>query len=337
MSINIDRGKLRYAIDVLSIYTKNNHVDLITQLLLNLRNPLANYPRPPAPSGLNITSILDGYYDKDAGKLKMWYGAASTQNYEDVYYSECPDFPSSTQWTDPVKVIDKSAFSATAGGGIRDPNVVVLGDTVYVFGQGYDGSEFRPITLSKVAKGSENDPTAYTHIGYAVDKGASGEFDDSWTASPAVCGLLGLIFCFYEARNASDNYSIGIAVQKVGSIETVPHTKLGQALDINGNVITTGVAGRAIVPSKPFGLGGVLLLPYSFYNGSVWRVGYAVLLDLAEKKFYDIGEFSPNIGAENIAHIHLWARIDDKIYVTIGNWGTGSTPDNIFEIDASNL
>jgi hypothetical protein len=180
----------------------------------------------PIPSGASVISGQAAVY-WDGTYLHVWYGATNNGNPsgDNIYYIKTSDF---VNWGTPVKVIDRAD-------GIRDPTVFVEGDYIYLFCQCYDGTSYRPIRLYRIAKTADFTNSAnYVYVGAPIDVGSSGQFDNSWVASPCVVKIGSTYWMAYEARTSNGIFSIGRAYTT--NIEG-SWTKDGQMRDGQGNII----------------------------------------------------------------------------------------------------
>jgi hypothetical protein len=215
----------------------------------------------PVPSGTSIMSAQSAVY-WDGAYLHVWYGATTGEAIgDDIYYTKTSDF---INWATPVKVIDRTD-------GIRDPTVFVEGDYIYLFCQCFDGTNYRPIRLYKIAKTADFTNSAnYVYVGVVVDVGSSGQFDDLWVASPCVVKIGSTYWLAYEAKSSSGIFTIGRAYTT--NIEG-SWIKDGQMKDAQGNVIYNPYGqSKDIVPDTFSDLSTLFI--HLKDNAGIWHVRY---------------------------------------------------------------
>lgn len=266
----------------------------------------------PVPNGTSIMSAQAAVY-WDGTYLYVWYGAQSSvgnPRTDDIYYTNAAS--PFTSWNNPVKVID-SAY------GIRDPTVFVEGDSIYLFCQCYDGTNYRPIRLYKIAKTANfADSNNYVYIGIPVDVGSSGEFDDTWIASACVAKIDSTYWMVYEAQNSMDIYSIGRAY--TNNIEG-SWTKDGQLRDIENNVIYNPYGQtRDIIPDTF--VDSDTLFIHIVDAAGVWRVRYVNGDFPSNSVTLSSTDCQPSDGFthhNNFAHIGF---INDRYYFIMQTWSS---------------
>jgi RNase P protein component len=127
-----------------------------------------------------------------------------------------------------------------------------------------------------VVNGDENpmtnvSPLIFTKLGVVIPLGASGEFDDVHTSTPAVVYRHGRVWCYYTGTDGS-NARIGLAISKDG----IHFVK-------KGVVIPLGASGEfddvhTNTPAVVYRHGRVWCY-YSGTDGSTYRIGLSISRD----------------------------------------------------------
>jgi len=138
---------------------------------------------------------------------------------------------------------------------------LLLDGRVLLYYSGHDGSTYR------VGLAVSDDGVHFTKLGVVVPLGGGGEFDDARTEGAAPLLLDGRVLLYYSGHDGS-TYRVGLAVSDDG----VHFTKLGVVVPLGGggefdDARTEGAA--------PLLLDGRVLLYYSGYNATFYRVGLA--------------------------------------------------------------
>jgi hypothetical protein len=264
----------------------------------------------PVPSGTSIISAQAAIYWNGA-YLHVWYGATGGGEIgDDIYYTKTSDF---INWDTPVKVIDRPSPE-----GIRDPTIFVEGDYIYLFCQCFDGSNYRPIRLYKIAKTADfTNPANYVYVGVPIDVGSSEQFDDLWVASPCVVKIGSTYWMAYEAKKSDGTFSIGRAYTT--NIEG-SWTKDGQMRDSQGNVIYNPYSSTYDIVPDTFPDTDTLFI--HFTTGSVWVVRYMTDDIPNNNMTLSSTNCQPNDGYanhNNFAHIGF---INDVYMFLMQSWDT---------------
>jgi len=330
MAIRLDRDELKTQL----FYHPSIHrrLDVLSEFVRLMRVATEIFAFPLLP-GLASIRKAGGYFD--GRRMHIWIPQGPALVEEDLYYGYMePPFTSITYHPDPV--MTRAALGVAT---IRDPSVIRLGDTIYVFVQTYDGTKWRPNYLLSVPVGAESDPASYTNVGVVADVGPAGAFDETWVLSPAVFAFGGRIGKFYEAANAAGEYRVGLCFQSVNNPATVPYRKFGPIQDHTGASLInpTGVATRVFGPNDIFFVESpAFIFPAHYHDGTVYKVRGYVSFDSI--RFWDVGDIHP-VDDGHTRHIDLgaWWRVDEYLYYTMIGWDPAELRPRVYRIDVSTL
>jgi hypothetical protein len=313
----------RFSTSLFDVFSKRDIVLELVSRIRKLTTPIAEIPLPADRTPISLQTAT--YFDGEM--LHVWYGVSAdgTSLTEDIFYTSAPK--PFTDWATPVLVIPRPE-----GWGIRDPTSLITSDYVYLFVQAYDGTAVRSSRLYRIPRTADfTVPANYTYIGVIYDRGATGEFDSVWAASPVPVSLGGMTFCLYEAYDGT-NYAIGLLYSK--DVESVPYTRIGPVNSFTGEILRNPTSpANPIVPCN-------WLSPNSFFvhysDGAYYHIGLAVG-DIFANSFELIYPVDPNDGQSNHAAVAVVGVIDNYLYLIMQTWTPEPKRLKLFRVDISDL
>jgi hypothetical protein len=262
----------------------------------------------PIPTGTSIICAQAAVY-WDGAYLHVWYPATTGGDINDsIYYTKASS--PFTNWDTPIKVIDRDD-------GIRDPTIFLEGNNIYLFCQCWNGSDYRPIRLYKIANTADfTNSDNYAYVGVVLDVGGSGDYDEYMAASPCVVKIGDTYYLAYEA-GGNEGYSIGRA--KTTNIESLPWTKDGQMRDTEGNVIRTTVNPQDPIVPDTFINENTLTLHYYNESTDTWSDRY-LYGDVPSNALTMSGDVNPDDGYASHANYAHIGYLGGVYYFLMQSW-----------------
>ena len=184
----------------------------------------ANPVYTPSGSAWNFAGIGDPsvLYDSTAGLYKMWCsgGGIVAPDPDVLVRTQYLTSPDGTTWdeygTNPIFTVGLGVTDWDRGG-VETVHVLKDGDTYVMWYGGYEVREEPPVTM-KIGLAISTDGIAWDKeaTNPVVDKGAPGEWDDSWIESPSVVKVGGTYYMLYSGIGDPYRFAIGLATSADG-------------------------------------------------------------------------------------------------------------------------
>jgi len=186
------------------------------------RNP-ANPLYQSSGSSWNFAGIGDPcvLYDADAGLYKMWTSAGgtvppSTDVIVRTQYLTSADGVHWTEHENPV-LFEGSGAQDWDRGGVETVTVLHDGQQYWLWYAGYERRENPPVTM-KIGVATSSDGISWQKAAEnpVIDKGASGEWNESFVESPTVVKVGSMFYMWYTGVDSQMHFRIGMATSSDG-------------------------------------------------------------------------------------------------------------------------
>lgn len=251
-------------------------------------------------AGIGDPSVI---YDQDDGIYKMWTSAGgivapSTDVIVRTQYLTSTDGISWTEHiTNPV-LMESAGPTDWDRGGIETVTVLKESGQYFLWYGGYEIRENPPLTM-KIGLATSLDGVNWTKDASnpVLDKGAPGEWDESWIESPTVAKIGSIFYLLYTGVNASMQYRIGLATSSDG-ITWTKHP---------ANPVFSPEPANSWEDSAVYA-------PTIFHNGSEFRMWY---VGLNSTTFLDAMRIGMATSPDGI----VWTRFPSNPVLDIGRSG----------------